>query len=74
MKVDKSTDHTLIANGVELYLLLRINNEDQYVKVQLNEVPGMNPPDHYLLLADATSLSGITAARLESIGFIRPHD
>ena len=72
LKVDKSTDHKLISHGIELYLLLKINNEEQHVKVQLNEVPGMCPHDHYLLMGNATSLTGITAAQLLSIGFIRP--
>ena len=69
MKVDRRVDPALISHGVEMSLELTMEGKKGYYRGFVRQVPGADPPGHYLLMGHF-KMSGITGAELLSIGVV----
>lgn len=72
MKLDKRTDPSLFKNGLELFMQMTVQGKQDNYKIPLQTIPGFDPHDHYLLMCNVSDLTGISSAKLLSIGLRLP--
>lgn len=70
LKLDKRTDPRLFSNGINLYLGIGKAEAPKYVRVKVQQVPGTDIRDHYLLYAYGEDIGDLTSMRLISLGLI----
>ena len=60
----------MFSNGINLYLGIGKAEAPKYVRVKVQQVPGTDIRDHYLLYAYGEDIGDLTSMRLISLGLI----